>query len=134
MSEVAELVRGAYAAFSRGDIDAVLDLLHPDVEWIPPSDSTEPEPLRGREAVREYLAPNIFEEQRGEPVEVIEEGNRLLVAARMRARARASGIELDQIVYHVYTIEEGLAVRFSAHIDRNEALAALREPYGRPAE
>jgi hypothetical protein len=31
-------------------------------------------------------------------------------------------------VYHLFTIEDGLAVRFSTHIDRKEALAALREP------
>ena len=127
MSEVAELVRGAYEAFSRGEFDAVVNLLHPDVEWVPPSDSVEPLPLRGRDAVREYLAPNVFEDQTAEPVEVVEEGNRVLVAAHVRARASGSGIELDQIVYHLYTIENGLAVRFSAHVDRNEALAALVE-------
>jgi ketosteroid isomerase-like protein len=127
MSEVAEVVRRAYEAFSRGDFEAVVDFLHPDVEWVPPPSSVEPQPRRGRDAVREYLAPNVFEDQTAEPVEVVEEGNRVLVAAHVRARASGSGIELDQIVYHLYTIENGLAVRFSAHVDRNEALAALVE-------
>jgi ketosteroid isomerase-like protein len=126
MSEMAEVMRGAYEAFSRGELDAVVDLLHPEVEWVPPTDSVEPHPLRGRDAVREYLAPNIFEEQSAEPLELIEEGDRVLVVARVRARARGSGIEIDQVVYHLFTIENGLAVRFSAHIDRNQALAALR--------
>jgi ketosteroid isomerase-like protein len=128
MSEIAEVIRGAYEAFSRGEIDAVVDLLHPEVEWVPPSDSLEPHPLRGRDAVREYLAPNIFEDQTAEPVELIEEGDRVLVGAHVRARASGSGIEIDQVVYHLFTIENDLAVRFSAHIDRNEALAALRKP------
>jgi uncharacterized protein len=127
MSEVAELVRGAYEAFSRGEFEAVVDLLHPEVEWVPPTDSVEPGALRGRDAVREYLAPNIFEEQTAEPLELIEEGNRVLVVARVHARASGSGIEIDQVVYHLFTIEDGLAVRFSTHIDRKEALAALRE-------
>jgi hypothetical protein len=77
--------------------------------------------------VREYLAPNIFEDQTAAPLELIEEGNRVLVVARVHARAGGSGIEIDQVVYHLFTIEDGLAVRFSAHIERNEALAALRE-------
>jgi ketosteroid isomerase-like protein len=128
MSEMAEVMRGAYEAFSRGELDAVVDLLHPEVEWVPPTDSVEPHPLRGRDAVRDYLAPNIFEEQSAEPLELIEEGDRVLVVARVRARARGSGIEIDQVVYHLFTIENGLAVRFSAHIDREDALAALREP------
>jgi ketosteroid isomerase-like protein len=128
MSEMADVVRGAYEAFSRGEFDAVVDLLHPEVEWVPPTDSVEPQPLRGRDAVREYLAPNIFDEQTAEPLELIEEGDRVLVVARVRARARGSGIEIDQVVYHLFTIENRLAVRFSAHIDRNDALAALRGP------
>jgi|Tabmets5t2r1_1033131.scaffolds.fasta_scaffold05096_5 uncharacterized protein len=127
MSEMADIVRGAYEAFSRGEFDAVVDLLHPEVEWVPPSDSVEPHARRGRDAVREYLAPNIFEEQTAEPLELIERGDRVLVVARVRARAGASGIEIDQVVYHLFTIENGLAVRFSAHIERDDALAALWE-------
>jgi ketosteroid isomerase-like protein len=127
MSEMADIVRGAYEAFSRGEFDAVVELLHPEVDWVPPSDSVEPHPLRGRDAVREYLAPNIFDEQTAEPLELIEQGDRVLVVARVRARAGASGIEIDQVVYHLFTIEDGLAVRFSAHIERGDALAALRE-------
>jgi ketosteroid isomerase-like protein len=126
MSELADRLRDAYEAFNRGDVDAILDLLHPDIEWVPPPTSLEPQPLRGREAVREYLEPNFFESQTVEPLETIEEGNRLLVAARVRARGRGSGVELDQTAFHVLTIEEGRAVRFEVHVDRAEALRALR--------
>jgi uncharacterized protein len=128
MSDVAELLRGAYQAFSRGEFEAVVDLLHPDVEWVPPPSSLDPRPLRGREAVREYLSPNFFEDQSAEPLEIVEDGNRVLVVARVRARGRGSGIEIDQTVYHLFTIVDGLAVRFSSYVDRGEALAALREP------
>jgi ketosteroid isomerase-like protein len=44
----------------------------------------------------------------------------------VRARGRGSGVELDQTAYHVLTIEEGRAVRFEVHVDRAEALRALR--------
>jgi ketosteroid isomerase-like protein len=125
MSELADRLRDAYEAFNRGDVDAILDLLHPDIEWVPPPTSLEPQPLRGREAVREYLAPNFFESQAVEPLETIEEGNRLLVAAHVRARGRGSGVELDQTAYHVLTIEEARVVRFEVHVDRAEALRAL---------
>lgn len=128
MSEVADRIRAAYGAFNRGDVDAVLDLLHPDVEWVPPPSSLEPHPLRGRDAVREYLSPNFFESQTAEPFETIEVGDRVLVAARVRARGRGSGIELDQTAYHLFVIEDGRAVRFEAHVDRDEALTALKGP------
>src|SRR5918996_4130276 len=127
MSELRDAIRVAYAAFNRGEVEAVMDLLHPDVEWVPPPSSLDPQPLRGRDAVRRYLAPNFFESQSAEPIEVLEEGDRVLVIARVRARGRESGVELDQTAYHLWTVAEGRAVRFAAFVDRDEALAALRE-------
>ena len=116
----------AYDSFNQGETEAILDLLHPDIEWVPPPTSVEPHPLHGRDAVREYLAPNIFESQTAEPIEIMEHGNRLLVVARVRARGRGSGIEIDQTAYHILTIEGGRAVRFEVHVDRATALTALR--------
>ena len=127
MGALAEAILTAYDSFNRGEIEPILDFLHPDVEWIPPPTSLEPRPLRGRDAVREYLAPNFFESQTAEPLETIEHENRLLVVARVRARGRGSGVELDQTAYHLLTIEEGRAVRFEVHVDRAEALSALRD-------
>jgi ketosteroid isomerase-like protein len=126
MGAPTEVVLAAYDSFNRGEVEPILDILHPDVEWIPPPTSLDPHPLRGRDAVREYLAPNFFESQTAEPLETIEHVNRLLVVARVRARGRGSGVELDQTAYHVLTIEEGRAVRFEVHVDRAEALRALR--------
>jgi uncharacterized protein len=120
------LLRAGYEAFNRGEIDAVLDLLDEDVELRPPPNSLEPQPLRGRDAVREYLAPNLFELQRAEPQEILEEGDRILVIARARARGRGSGIELDDTVFHLWTLAGERAVRFEVHLDRDEAVAALR--------
>jgi ketosteroid isomerase-like protein len=131
VSALPDLLRNAYESFNRGDVDAIVGLLHPDVEWVPPPTSLEPQPLRGREAVRGYLEPNFFESQTVEPLELSEHGDRVMVAARVRARGRGSGIELDQIAYHVLTIEDGRAVRFEVHVDRATALAALQR--GSPA-
>jgi ketosteroid isomerase-like protein len=127
MGALTEVVLAAYDSFNRGEVEPILDLLHPDVEWIPPPSSLEPRPLRGRDAVREYLAPNFFESQTAEPLETIEHANRLLVVARVRARGRGSGIELDQTAYHILTIEDGRAVRFELHVDRAEAMRALHD-------
>jgi uncharacterized protein len=129
-SELVEVVRAAYAAFNRGEVESVLDLFAPDLEWHPPPSSVEPQPLRGRDAVREYLAPNVFEYQIAEPLEIIEEGDRVLVVVHVRARGRGSGVHVDQVVFHLWTIVGGRAARFEAHVDRDEALAALTAPGG----
>jgi ketosteroid isomerase-like protein len=127
-SELVQVIHAAYRAYNRGEVDSVLDLLAPDVEWHPPPSSLEPHPLRGRDAVREYLAPNFFESQRAKPLEVIEEGDRILVVARVQARGRESGVEIDQTAFHLWTVVDGSATCFQAYVDREEALAAFRAP------
>jgi uncharacterized protein len=127
-SQRVKAIRAAYQAFNEGDIEAVLNLLDEDVEWHPPASTLEPQPVRGRQAVREYLSPNLFDLQAAEPQEFIEEGNRILVRARARARGRESGIDVDQTVYHLLTLEGDGAVRFEVYTERAEALAALRTP------
>jgi ketosteroid isomerase-like protein len=46
-----EILRAAYRAFNARDIDAVLRLMHPEVDW---PNAWEGGRLRGTEAVREY--------------------------------------------------------------------------------
>ena len=122
---ILEIVRSTYAAYSRGDVDAVLELMHPDVDWHPPPTSVDPQPLRGRDAVREYLAPNFFDIQRAEPLEVTVEGNRVLVEAHVQARGAGSGVVIDGMAWHLYEFEDDLVVRFEAYVDRDQAMAAF---------
>jgi ketosteroid isomerase-like protein len=120
-------IRQAYEAFNNGHVDAVLDLMDEQVEWRPAASSLEPQPLHGRAAVRAHLSPELLDEQTAEPQEFIEERNCILIVARVRARGRASGIELDQTVFHLLTFARGRVVRFEVHVEREEALAALKE-------
>jgi ketosteroid isomerase-like protein len=120
------MIRSAYEAYSRGDFEAVLALLDSDVEWHPPHDALEPQPLHGREAVRDYLAPNLFDEQRAEPEEILEEGDRVLVVARTKIRGAASGLEIEATTFHVWTVVDERAVRFEIFSDRDQAVAAMK--------
>ncbi len=120
-----QLVREAYEAYNAGDFESVLALLHDDVELLPPPSSLEPEPIRGVQAVREYMAPNLFDEQQAEPLEILEEGERVLAIVHARARGRGSGVEVDQTLFHLFTLSGDRASRFEIHIDRETALAAL---------
>jgi ketosteroid isomerase-like protein len=119
-------LREGYAAYNRGDFERILELLDEEVELVPPPNSPEPGPLRGRDAVREYMAPNLFDQQSAVPTEFIEEGDRILVSVHARARGRGSGVEIDQAAFHVWTLTGERAVRFEVHVDREAALAALR--------
>jgi ketosteroid isomerase-like protein len=119
-------LRAAYDAYNRGDAESAADLASEDIEVHPPPTSLDPEPFRGRDALLKYLEPNLFEFQRAEPAEFLEEGDRILVAVKVHARGRGSGVELHDQAFHVWTVQDERAVRFEVFVDRDDALAALR--------
>ena len=119
-------MRAAYEAYNTGGLGSGDELISDDIEVRPSATSLEPEPFHGREALLRYLEPNLFEFQRAEPVEFLEEGDRVLVTVRVHARGRGSGVELRNEAFHLWTVEDELAVMFEMFLDRDEALAALR--------
>jgi ketosteroid isomerase-like protein len=127
-SVVVQTIRDAYAAYNGGDIDAVIALLDEDVEFRPPPLSPDPEPLHGREGAREYLSPNLFDEQTAEPVEFLEEGDRVLVTAEVHIRGSGSGVEINDTVFHLWQVDRDRvrAVRLEVFMERDQALEALR--------
>jgi ketosteroid isomerase-like protein len=117
-----ERLRAGYEAFNSGDLDTALRELHPDIElYVPETAMDAPRPVRGVDAVRRYLAPDAFAEQRFEPEEFIDHGNVVLVRGRAWVRGRGSGIGLEQTVFHVWEVREGKAGRLEVHLDRAQA-------------
>ncbi len=51
MTEAEQIIRAAYAAFNARDLDAAIELMHPEVDW---PNAWEGGRVRGREAVRAY--------------------------------------------------------------------------------
>jgi ketosteroid isomerase-like protein len=49
----------------------------------------------------------------------------MLVPVRAKAKARASGIELEEHWAHLYTLRDGEFVRLQAFLSRDEARALL---------
>ena len=51
MADPQEVIRAAYRAFNERDIDAALELMHPDVDW---PNAWEGGRVNGRQGVRDY--------------------------------------------------------------------------------
>jgi ketosteroid isomerase-like protein len=125
--------RRTSAAFNRRDLDVVLQLLDPKVEfegpeslvggYLPPD---MPSVHRGHEGyLRMFdglLA--VWEDLELEPEEVIDFGDRVLIATRMTGHGRQSGIALDTALFQVVTLRGGLIVRQKDFVDRGAALEA----------
>ncbi len=116
-----DALQRAHEAFNRGDFDAAVQLAHPEVEFVPPGGQAS---LRGAEALRAWMEPDAFEEQRIEPLDFRVEGRKVLVRQRTRARGAGSGINLDLEVWAVWTFDDDLLVtRVESYLPHEEAEA-----------
>ena len=124
-----EIVRRGYDAWNRGDLGGVLELVDPEFEWEPveiPWSGT----MRTREEFESYLRSlrRIWETFRLEPEELREIGDAVLAVVLERARGRASGVEVEQRMVHVWSFRNRRARRmptfFSTRQAREAAAAA----------
>ena len=127
--EDVEAVRRGYEAWNRGDFDAVLELVDPDIEWQPGADSPEAGENRGRDGFRGFLESWLesFEDLRIVPEELVVEGDCLVTMVHQRGRGRGSGVEIDVLTVHVWRIRDGRAVGWYAYRNRADALAAVKQ-------
>jgi ketosteroid isomerase-like protein len=127
--ENVQLARRHIDAWNRGDLDAWVELFHPNCEYISEligrmegSDNV----FRGREGVRRF-----WDEWHSvwditvEVSEIRDLGDTVLTIGRNRARGSASGVNLDVPMAYVAEVEGGLTRRLRAYHDPVEALEAV---------
>jgi ketosteroid isomerase-like protein len=122
-----DLVRGAFAAYERGGVEALAEYFHPDFEGVvPPELSAEPDIYRGRDGLRRYFA--LWEEQisdLGVAVEqIIDNGDAVVVLARLSGRGRGSGVPVELPAATRLTVRDGLIGTWTAYPTIEDALAA----------
>ncbi|MEU6484911.1 nuclear transport factor 2 family protein [Streptomyces sp. NPDC046887] len=108
-----ELVQAAYRAFHRRDLQALLDLLAPDVRWVHPDGMSEfglGGTRHGHAGVRDFLArvPSVLNGMRLEPEEYVEAGDRVVVFGVREVTSRRGHRERLRFV-HSWTLSEGKA-------------------------
>jgi len=118
------VLRGAYAAFNRGDIAAAVEPLDAQIEWIEPAEFPGGGTYRGLAGVKSYLTQSreSAAEVHSEPEQFIPAGDRIIVFVHARVRAHGSNQWQDVLLADVYTFRDGKAVSMRAFADRQEAL------------
>jgi hypothetical protein len=100
----------AYEAFNARDIERALSTMHHDVQW---PNGMEGGWLHGRDAVRAYWTRQWgMIDPRVEPRRFsIDDRGRVVVDVHQIVRDRAGTIVTDQMVQHVYDLDNGLIRR-----------------------
>jgi|SRR5215211_4627926 len=120
--ENVDQVRAAFAAYNRGDLDAMIERFHPEVEFTTLLLGNH----RGKEAIR-----RLFEENRAtlpghrlEPEEVIDAGDRVIAVVRIGGAGRVSQIATEDRIAFLFTIKDGLTIRQQTLRNKKDALEA----------
>jgi ketosteroid isomerase-like protein len=126
----ADLIDRFYEAFSRRDVDGVLDLCHEDIEIYTDPDVVEMVSAltpRGRERVAQYLRGWLDSWDMYQPrvSDLREAGDHLVVAlVEVHARGRGSQFDIEEEIADVLTFRGDRLARLRLHVTRDQALRA----------
>jgi ketosteroid isomerase-like protein len=132
LEQAIDMLRGAYAAFNRGDIAAAVAPLDLDIEWQEPPEFPGGGLYHGRAGASEYLTQSraAWAEVHSEPEQFIPASDRIVVFVYARVRAHGSDEWLEVRLADVYTFRNGRPVSMRAFADREEALRWATQPIG----
>jgi ketosteroid isomerase-like protein len=124
--ENVEIVRAAFAAWNRGDLDAWLETFHPTAEWH--TSGTFPGlemAYFGRDGVTNFWQQFRagWEEIFLDVEEIIDRGEQVIVLFRFRAKGR-DGIQVQRPQAICDTVREGRVVRAENYAGWDQALEA----------
>ncbi len=125
-----EIMKEAYAAFGRGDIDAVLRVEDPDTELeiAGPPDIPWAGYFRGHDGARKYFAAIEAEAEFDafEPHTFLAEGDKVVVLGFERVRSKRTGRSYENHWVHAFTLRNGKIVKFREYSDTATVAAAFR--------
>jgi hypothetical protein len=123
------IVRRAYEAFARGDLDAVVADMDDAIEWHQAQGLPHGGLYRGLAEVRrnvfEPLDRDWWETFSADPEELLDAGAEVVVLGRYRGVARGTGRRLDVPFVHVWSLRAGKAWRFRQFLDTQGWVEAL---------
>lgn len=128
-----EVIMALYEGFGTGDIEAIVALMAADIVWHEAEHNklADRNPYLGPPAIVEGVFARIaedFDEFTVEIGQVIEDGDTVAMQGRYRARAKASGAEINPQIVHWWTVRDGKIATFQQHIDTFALAKAVGEP------
>jgi ketosteroid isomerase-like protein len=123
-----ETVYTAYEAWSRRDIDALVEVVHPEAVARPILGANIGISVyRGREGLREWFRDlhQEWEQFQTRVVNIDARDERALLTIEIHARGRASGVVIEGDLYHLVEFRDGLILRLEAFQDRDTAVKAF---------
>jgi ketosteroid isomerase-like protein len=123
-----DVVRRGFDAMNARDLATLVELVAEDMVAKVPTGFANADVYHGREGfmrmAEQWLEP--WSEFRVEQLEVIEEGDAVVVAVRQSGTGRESGIEVDMELAYLLRVRDGRLAEWRLCADAAEALALAR--------
>ncbi len=125
--ENVEIVRRLAERINADDIDDMLRLISPEIEYHPRADEPDPSPHIGRDAYERLVLGFVeaFTKVKFEILELIDAGDRVIASTIVHARVSAGGADVKDSYVFVYKLRDGLIVEGWEYRTRQEALEAV---------
>jgi ketosteroid isomerase-like protein len=126
--ENVEIVRAAFDAYLRGDMETLLGLMDPEIVVMqPPEVPDGSTPLHGHAGVMEAIAawPEQWDDYRIEIAQIIDAGDRVAVRTHQRGRGKGSGVAVEAEIWFVAGLRAGKVAEWRMFGAESQALAAV---------
>jgi uncharacterized protein len=118
-----DVMKGGYDAFGRGDIEAVLAIFDPEIQWREAEGNPyEPAgtPWVGGQEVTDKLFIKLATEWDGftvTPEQFHDAGDTVVVQGRYTGTYKATGTSIDAQLCHVWKLRNGKVTSFQQYVD-----------------
>jgi ketosteroid isomerase-like protein len=124
-----DIVKRSYVAFARGDLDAVMADMHPEIEWHQAQGLPHGGLYRGLDEVRRNIFDPLDQEWwegfTADPDEFLEAGDQVVVVGRYRGISKETRKQLDVPFVHIWSMSGDKAIRFRQYLDTAGWVGAL---------
>jgi ketosteroid isomerase-like protein len=129
MTDRTEQARATIEAFSRRDVETVVESFARDGEWWPLRSATEG-PYRGHDGMREWFADTAeqFAYMRATVHDVRAHGDAAVAFGQLQVKGRQSGAPIDLPIAWVFRFAGDKVVWAKSYTDQDEALAEAGLP------
>ena len=120
----------AIEAYNAGDVEGILTMADPSIEWEVAPEHPAATTHRGFDAVREYHEDwrNTLRDLTIDLRSVAESGDIVVTVCRLRGKGGESGADVEVEIAFLTTFRAGKAIRVEEFLDPDEALRVLESP------
>jgi ketosteroid isomerase-like protein len=123
-----EVITRMYRAWNSGDMKALADVFHTEVEVRPAlSPFLASTVYRGHDGVATWYQETYepWVELRAEPQRFIDAGERVVVVVALHARVHGGQVDVEGEIAQVVTVRDGKIVRLDGYEEPDDAFAAV---------